>query len=161
DEGEQQPEAKATGKVLPFPKPPESFDSDSLRCSEKAQGEPAAEIHALVEPVARILQLPVTDALSRLVAEYVCIPGLSLLGEADAAREWIGDSRRNKQRKSMSVAFFRRWLKREAEALARQRILLSQEIITLATGTTGAPPSTDALKDARRRPPSLMHLADE
>ena len=156
DEGEQQSEA--TGKVLPFPKPPTSADSDDNRYDEKAQSEPTTETRALVEPVARILQLPVTDALTRLVVEYACIPGLSLSGEADAAREWIGDTRRNKQHKRMSPAFFRGWLKRETEALERRRVLLEQAATTQATGTTGAPSSAP---EPQRRPPSLMHLADE
>ena len=45
--------------------------------------------------MAAILKLPVTDDLARVVADYLARPGLSLLGEADAAVEWIADPKRN------------------------------------------------------------------
>ena len=41
------------------------------------------------------------------------------LGEADAAREWIEDPRRNRKRKQLTPAFFRCWLKREHDAAYR------------------------------------------
>ncbi len=69
--------------------------------------------------VAGILKLPVTDDLARVVADYLARPGLSLLGEADAAAEWIGDPKRNRKRQPMTPAFFRRWLKRETETAGR------------------------------------------
>jgi hypothetical protein len=69
--------------------------------------------------VAAILNLPITDDLARVVSDYLALPGLSLLGEADSAAEWIADPARNRQRQRMTPAFFRRWLKREAEAVRR------------------------------------------
>jgi hypothetical protein len=78
--------------------------------------------NAMVEAtkqVAAILKLPVTDDLARVVADYLARPGLSLLGEADAAMEWIADPARNRKRQSMTPAFFRRWLKREVETAER------------------------------------------
>jgi hypothetical protein len=61
--------------------------------------------------------LTVNDALTRIVAEYHTAPTLSLLGEADAAREWIEDRQRNKKEQHLTPAFFRRWLKREHEGV--------------------------------------------
>ena len=65
--------------------------------------------------VATILKLHITDDLARVVADYLAHPGLSLLGEADSAVEWIADPARNRKRQRMTPAFFRRWLKRETE----------------------------------------------
>jgi hypothetical protein len=145
EEGEDCHTESKPANVLTFP----TRDDDEIR--EKAvQTEPAAVTEA---QVAGILRLPVTDALKRLVVEYASLPGLSLLGEADAAREWIQDAGRNKGRKSLTVAFFRSWLKRESEAIEQRRVRLRQA----ATGTTGASGS----QQERRRLPSLMHLAEE
>jgi hypothetical protein len=69
--------------------------------------------------VAAILKVTVTDGLARVVADYLGDSSLSLLGEADAAREWIEDPRRNRKRQEGTPAFFRRWLKREHEASKR------------------------------------------
>jgi hypothetical protein len=69
----------------------------------------------LSEQVAQILRLPQTEALSRLVTEYQDCPGLSLLGEADAARDYIDSPQRNRRSQSMSLTFFRRWLQREQQ----------------------------------------------
>ncbi len=65
--------------------------------------------------------MPVTGALTSLVTEYTSLGSLALLGEADAAREWIDDETRNRGHKAMTVAFFRRWLKREQEAIEQRR----------------------------------------
>ncbi len=110
--------------VTPFPAPPSADSGDGVLLEER--------LTQTTRQVARILKLSSSEALSRLVAEYVALPGLSLLGEADAAREWIDDPRRNRQRQRMSPAFFRRWLKREQVALAAQ----SQR--QAATGTDGS-----------------------
>jgi hypothetical protein len=69
-----------------------------------------------LKQVAHILRLSPDGALLRIVQDYRASPGLSLLGEADAAREWIDDPKRNKARKKMTPAFFRRWLKRECDS---------------------------------------------
>ena len=66
-----------------------------------------------------ILNLPVTERLQRVVADYLDDSSLSLLGEADAAREWIEDPRRNRKRKQLTPAFFRCWLKREHVTASR------------------------------------------
>ncbi|MGZ3646560.1 MAG: hypothetical protein ACXVCM_22245 [Ktedonobacteraceae bacterium] len=70
----------------------------------------------MTKQVATILHLPVNDRLQRVVADYLDDSSLSLLGEADAAREWIEDPGRNRKRVPLTPAFFRRWLKREHEA---------------------------------------------
>jgi len=84
----------------------------------------------MTSQVAVILKLQVSDALTRIVAEYLQVSSLSLLGEADAAREWIEDKRRNRNGQRMTPAFFRRWLKRELEAINARQARLTQ-----ATGT--------------------------
>lgn len=155
------PSAPLRSKVLPFPgTSPNADDADESRAMNSSS-PPGTEPSALVQQIAQFLRLPVTDALTRLVLEYAAVLGLSLPSEADAAREWIDDSRRNRQRKRMSVSFFRNWLKREQDAIARRQIALQQA--AQATGTSGpgsSPPHGDALA-ASRRPPNLMHLADE
>jgi hypothetical protein len=71
------------------------------------------------QQVAAILKIAVTEGLARVVADYLGDPSLSLLGEADAAREWIDDPRRNRKRQQLTPAFYRRWLKREHETAQR------------------------------------------
>lgn len=97
--------------MTPFPQPRDDGDGAS------EQGKQGRET---TKQVARILKLAQSEALSRLVAEYLATPGLSLLGESDAAHEWIDDPRRNRKRQRMSPAFFQRWLKREQAAMAEQ-----------------------------------------
>src|SRR5579883_3398202 len=114
------------------------------------------QIHTVTWHIARILKLSVSDALTRVVAEYIAIPGISLLGEADAAREWIEDSRRNRQHKRMTPAFFRGWLKREQEALRQRQAERSQATGTgrsSPTSSPGTPPSSSGLPGR-----SLMNL---
>lgn len=113
---------------------------------------------------AEILRLPASDALLRIVGDYQHDPLVRLLGEADAAREYIDDPRRNRKGQRMSPAFFRRWLRREHEdALLRQ----SQRHTTAATGTLGgvggtsAPPAPSPGTARPVLPRSLMHLADQ
>lgn len=145
-------------KVLPFPGTTTSADSDADERKKNPVSPPSAGMAALVPQIAQLLHLPVTDALTRLVLEFAAVPGLSLPGEADAAREWIEDPRRNRQRKRMSLSFFRNWLKREQDAVVRRQQALQQA--TLATGTTGPVSSLDS-PPVGRRPPDLMHLAEE
>jgi len=83
------------------------------------------------------------------------------LGEADAAREYIDDVRRNRHGQRMSPAFFRRWLRREHEDAT---LRLAPRPATAATGTDGnaaraAPQS--AIPGRPVLPRSLMHLADQ
>ncbi|HVB25339.1 MAG TPA: hypothetical protein VNG51_25600 [Ktedonobacteraceae bacterium] len=95
------------------------------------------EVKEVTTQVARILKLSVTEALTRVVADYASDPALSLLGEADAAREYIEDPRRNRHTRRMTPAFFRRWLKREHEETQRRRhapLSPGQQ----ATGTDGS-----------------------
>ena len=85
--------------------------------------------------VSGILKLAMSPALARIVSEYLNDPTVSLLGEADAAREYIDDPRRNRKGQRLTPAFFRRWLKREREDyLLRHGLLVGQ-----ATGTLGKP----------------------
>jgi hypothetical protein len=105
DEGESQPPPN----VVPFPATRD--DADDEIDTKKAE----TEVIAVTKQVAAILNLPVNDRLQRVVADYLDDPSLSLLGEADAAREWIEDPGRNRKRKQLTPAFFRCWLKREHE----------------------------------------------
>ena len=82
--------------------------------------------------IAQILRIDVSPALTRIVEEYQTDPTISLCGEADAAREWIENPRRNRTGQTMTPAFFRRWLKRE-----REEVLSRQAQRLQATGTTG------------------------
>ncbi len=95
--------------ILPFPSARVADAADPV-FSQQAIEEAAKQ-------VAGILKLPLTDDLARVVADYLGRPGLSLLGEADAAMEWIGDPERNRRKQRMTPAFFRRWLKRETESI--------------------------------------------
>lgn len=147
EEKSHQLESANQQNILPFPNP---------HASNNIDGKQHKEMRAVANQVARILKFTTNDALLRLVAEYATIPGLSLLGEADAAREWINDARRNRQHKRMSLAFFRNWLKRERDAI-EQRHLLRQE--TLASGANNIP--IPDISPAGHCPPNLMHLADE
>jgi hypothetical protein len=116
---------------------------------------------APIQQVASILHLPVTDALIRLVTEYAALGSLPLLGEADAAREWIDDPARNPRHSAMTVAFFRRWLKREWERRERcsslQRPASSPTEAPVGSRSRSAAPS---LSETGRLP-NLMHLAEE
>ncbi len=80
------------------------------------------QVTEATQRVARILKLATSEALARVVAEYLPDPALSVLGEADAAREWIDDPRRNRKRKRMTPSFFRRWLQREQVDNRERRI---------------------------------------
>lgn len=150
-------------KVILFPAPPAKAIN-----TEKAQ-EPIPSATMAVQQVAQILKLEVSEALTRLVAEYARSSSLSLLGEADAAREWIDDGTRNRSGKRLTVAFFRRWLQREQDRIEQRRVPHEQQashmIPLLATGTTG-PMGTDlsihgaVFQGGKQSLPSLMHLAD-
>jgi hypothetical protein len=108
DDGEAQPPPN----IVPFPAARADADDVETNCSDVGVIEATKQ-------VAAILNLPVTDGLERVVADYLGDPTLSLLGEADAAREWIDDPRRNRKQQQLTPVFFRRWLKREHEAAQR------------------------------------------
>jgi hypothetical protein len=88
-ESKQEVEAPTQADV-----PAASATAPSLACLPVARQQhngsdsTAAEaaLNDLSQEVATILGLPCTAALGRLVAQYQTSPGLSLLGEADAAR---------------------------------------------------------------------------
>ncbi|TME08333.1 MAG: hypothetical protein E6I80_10325 [Chloroflexi bacterium] len=138
------------------PDEPESQETPGTR---ESQG-----IQQAMRQVAEILRLPASDALLRIVGDYQDDPLVRLLGEADAAREYIDDPRRNRRGQRMSPAFFRRWLRREHEDAERRQ---SQRHATAATGTLGrvgdtsAPPAPAPGTARPILPRSLMHLADQ
>jgi hypothetical protein len=99
--------------------------------------------------VAGILKLPATDDLARVVADYRGSPGLSLLGEADAAAEWIADPKRNRKRQPITPAFFRRWLKRETETVGRGSVAPATNTASLG----GAQPAQARLAANGAGPP--------
>lgn len=118
-------------------------------------------IAAVTTQVAQILKLPPDAALKRIVEEYAEDAHISLLGEADAAREYIDDTRRNRRQATMTPAFFRRWLKREREAVhARDASFPALS----ATGTYGGAHDGAYGGPTLRKaglPPSLMNLQQE
>lgn len=143
-------------KVVPFPTV-STFPNDNADAQRITETRPDAETRVLVQQTARILKLPVTEALTRLVAEYAPITSLSVPGEADAAREWIDDRERNRNGRRMSLIFFRNWLKRELEAMKRRKLELEQ----IPTGTGGPSSARSGPPIARQRLPDLTHLAHE
>ncbi len=153
--------AEQPHNVLPFPNSRADDHDDSSRRKTSMLSE--TEKTALTHQVSRILKLPATEALTRLVADYAPVPSLSLPGEADAAREWIDDPRRNRKRKHMTPAFFRNWLKREVATCAQRQRALEQVPPAQATGTAGEPPTRTSAQPSAAAPraPNLMHLADE
>lgn len=135
-EGEEEEEEKrkegegevTPSNVLTFPTARTDGTTGSIRVLSEQ------EIREISKQLSSILKLSETAALTRIVQEYGQDPMLSLLGEADAAREWIDDKHRNRNGQRMTEAFFRRWLRREHEdALHRQQ----QREQTRATGTAG------------------------
>ena len=108
---EDEREAQPPPNVVPFPTAHADDVVDPL-LAEKT-------LLQTTKQVAAILKVPVSDSLQRVTADYLADPRISLLGEADAAREWIDDPRRNRKRQQLTPAFFRRWLKREQETTLR------------------------------------------
>jgi len=154
----------------PLSSPSASFDGScalslSYQTAPQAVASPSPALpeasHIPVQQIARILQLPITDALTRLVTEYTTLGALALLGEADAAREWIDDPARNQRHTPMTVAFFRRWLKREQDRLERrpaaQTAVSGSARSLVVRDSTSAPCS----RSEGSRLPSLMHLVEE
>lgn len=112
------------------------------------------ELQEKARHVASILHLPQNEALMRIVAEYSSDSTLSLLGEADAAREYIDDCQRNRHSTQMTPSFFRRWLKREHDSSLRRRIFATPPLHQPLDGEMKA--KTSLLRAGL--PPSLMHL---
>ena len=116
-------------------------------------------IETTTKEVATILKLPISHALTRLVTAYLQDAAISLLVEADAAREWIDDRQRNRTNKAMTVNFFRNWLKRERKELQDRQAHQTQ-----ATGTDGTSPREEQVprsSPAGPRRKSLMGLEAE
>ncbi|HEX9131116.1 MAG TPA: hypothetical protein VF844_02365, partial [Ktedonobacteraceae bacterium] len=111
---EEEDEGQPPPNVVTFPAAHAAADDADSHLSEKVLEE--------TKQVATILKLTVTDSLTRVVADYVHDPVISLLGEADAAREWIDDPERNRKRQRLTPAFFRRWLKREQESYQHRHV---------------------------------------
>jgi hypothetical protein len=139
-------EEAAPPNVVPFPA---TRDDDDAVSSRSDVSEPLQEA---TQQVAAILHLPASEGLARIVAEYQEAPGLSLVGEADAAREWVDDPMRNRKGQRMSLAFFRRWLQREVEAADMRKhsraslgtASASTRWREKRTGTTGSGPPGDS-----------------
>jgi hypothetical protein len=148
EEGEEHPAACAgEGKtnVVAFP---------------AAASEEERQLRETTRVVARILKLQETPALRRIVEEYRASPHVSLLGEADAAREWVDDRHRNRRGQRMTPAFFRRWLKRELEAVQRRELTCAASAQEArATGTAGQQEAGGVGNEpGQRRLPNLMNL---
>jgi len=145
---EENGEGEARSNVLSFP--PARTGGTS--------GEQRIEQSTL--QLAHILKITANPALRRIVEEYLDDPLLSLLGEADAAREYIDDRLRNRKGQRMTPAFFRRWLKREHEDALLRRARSVQ-----ATGTTGPEGSPPAIAHASGPPAvssrNLMNLREQ
>jgi hypothetical protein len=134
-EGEGEGHQPSSNKVITFP------GIGGIGTTREKTAEEMEALCALTWQLARILKLPATEGLQRLAAEYQDDPHLSLLGQADAAREWVDSPERKGQQ--MSLAFFRRWVSREQEDALARKIQHEQHH---ANGTTGpqqtAPPRT-------------------
>jgi hypothetical protein len=115
-------------------------------------------LQAMTGEVASILGLPVCPALRRIIEDFGAVEGLSLLGEADAAREYILDQRRNRTQQPMSPAFFRRWLKREQEAMQQRAVAYQQRQIFLVPCTISSDIATTSHSSTLGVYPSLMDL---
>jgi hypothetical protein len=131
DEGEAQPPPN----IVPFP----AARADAADAKTHLTDKSVLEV---TQEVASILKVPLSDGLARVVADYLGDPSLSLLGEADAAREWIEDPRRNRKGQQLTPAFFRRWLKREREAALRGSAPPGTQLREITNGTR--PPPTHA-----------------
>ena len=113
DEEEEKEKGQPPPNVVTFPAARDAVAN--------ANSYPSVEILQATKQVAAILKLSASDALARVVADYLHNPGMSLFGEADAAREWIEDRQRNRKQQRLTPAFFRRWLKREQESSRRNQ----------------------------------------
>jgi hypothetical protein len=143
-------EAQPPPNVLPFPAT--RADAAESVFSEKTVSEATKQ-------VATILTLPITDDLARVVADYLGRPGLSVLGEADAAAEWTSDPKRNRKRQRASPAFFRRWLKRETET-ARRGYPAPGTPATNTASRGGAPPAQARIAANGAGPPGAPPATD-
>jgi hypothetical protein len=136
-EGEQEQEGEEKQSEGKGDSPPKivTFPTTHIGANAAFTNSPV-RILEVTQQVATILNLTVTDALTRTVTEYLDDPSVSLLGEADAAREWVDDPLRNRRGQRLTPAFFRRWLQREREAyeIRRGSIESGQQ---RATGTLG------------------------
>jgi hypothetical protein len=141
-EGEVKGEQPPTN-VVPFP----STHPNAVAIAEQQHLQETTRL------VARILKLSESEELRRLVADYLHHPQLSLPGEADAAREWADNRQQNRHGRRLTPAFFRRWLKREVEMLARKAAQRQR----IATGTEGSGPTLPTSPSAPTRK-SLMSL---
>jgi hypothetical protein len=144
-------EAQPPPNVLPFPAA-RADAADAAVFSEKTVSE-------ATKRVASILTLPITDDLGRVVADYLGSPGLSLLGEADAAAEWIADPTRNRKHQHMTPAFFRRWVKRETETAQHGSVAPGVTAMP-TTNKSRARPAQARLAANGAGPPGTALLAD-
>lgn len=129
EEKRNEGEGDSPPNIITFPATPIGVDA--------AYTNSSVRILEVTQQVATILNLTVTDALTRIVEEYLDDPSVSLLGDADAAREWIDDPQRNRRGQRLTPAYFRRWLRREREAYEKRHesIESGQQ---RATGTLGS-----------------------
>jgi hypothetical protein len=145
DEGERQPPPN----IVPFPAARDDAEDGITNKNVET------EVVKATKQIAEILDLSVTETLQRVVADFLNDPSLSLLGEADAAREWIEDPRRNRKRKQLTPAFFRCWLKREHET-ARRGYGSSDTIVQVAAdGTSPVSVRTKCLPTGGTGPPGV------
>jgi hypothetical protein len=134
DEGKEEPPSNIVFFPTVSTAPPAHNNGNADRKKE------ARQIAEITRQVAHILKLPASEALMRIVRDYYTHPSLSLLGEADAAREWIDDPGRNKKHKRMTPTFYRHWLQRECDARQRQEATLAAALSqqqAKGTGTAG------------------------
>ena len=117
---EEEDEGQPPPNVVTFPAARDAEDN--------ADSYPSEEILQATKQVAAILKLSASDALARVVADYLHNPGMSLFGEADAAREWIEDRQRNRKQQRLTPSLF------QALAQARAGVLPAQSY-TLALAT--------------------------
>ena len=156
--------------MVPFPATRDDNAVSSL-------SDVSEHLQETTQQVAAILHLPASEGLARIVADYLEASGISIVGEADAAREWMDDPVRNRKGQHMSLSFYRRWLQREVEASqSRKKARASPGTPSAVnitynarTGTTGIGPPTGACEESidpyeafvKRRVAAVMQRARE
>lgn len=153
EEQEQKQEEKRRGSedegsqpnLVHFPSVPDfpTRGTDNSSFSEQEK------MLATTRTVARTLHLPVTDDLAQIVQEFLNTSTISVIGEAMEARAWINDPQRNTRQKPMTLAFFRRWLKRERDGY-RPFFSQQQQMSARREESHGFPASDKASSDPYR-----------
>lgn len=111
-ESEDEGEAPSRAAAVSLPAGITRFPTAHSNASDEVPTLTKKNLEILTQQVASRLKLAVSADLQTIVEEFAQTPGIALVGEAIEARAWIDDPRRNRQQ-PLTLAFFRRWLKRQ------------------------------------------------